>query len=114
MLAAYPQVPTGYDLGIGCAVHSYDGKLFFGIIADTDAAPDADHLRDFLVLSFQELRHSAALKKARRAGGVKPEAGRQGAAPAGPAQAVSPESTRAEAPTAACPAPVVQHSKEAA
>ena len=31
MLAAYPQVPTGYDLGVGCAVHSYDGKLFVGL-----------------------------------------------------------------------------------
>jgi diacylglycerol O-acyltransferase len=114
MLAAYPQVPTGYDLGVGCAVHSYDGKLFFGIIADTDAAPDVDHLRDFLVLSFEELRHSAALKKTRRAGGGKPEAGRQREEPAGPAQAVIPESETAEAPAAACPAPVVQHSKEAA
>jgi len=67
MLAAYPQVPTGYDLGVGCAVHSYDGKLFWGIIADTDAAPDVERLRDFLVLSFQELRRSAAMKKARKA-----------------------------------------------
>jgi len=64
MLAAYPQVPTGWDLGVGCAVHSYDGKLFFGLIADTHAAPDVDRLRDFLVLSFDELRRAAAQKKA--------------------------------------------------
>ena len=114
MLAAYPQVPTGYDLGVGCAAHSYDGKLFFGIIADTDAAPDVDHLRDFLVLSFQELHHSAALKKTRRAGGAKPGAGRQREEPAEPARAVTPESEKAQAPAAASPAPVVQHSKEAA
>jgi diacylglycerol O-acyltransferase len=114
MLAAYPQVPTGYDLGVGCAAHSYDGKLFFGIIADTDAAPDVDHLRDFLVLSFRELHHSAALRKTRQAGGAKPEAGRQREEPAEPARAVTPESEKAEAPTTASPAPVVQHSKEAA
>jgi len=68
MLAAYPQVPTGYDLGVGCAVHSYDGKLCFGLIADAHAAPDVDRLRDFLVLAFQELRRSTAMKKARREG----------------------------------------------
>jgi diacylglycerol O-acyltransferase len=65
MLAAYPQVPTGYDLGVGCAVHSYDGNLFFGFIADTGAAPDVDRLRDYLVVSFQELLRSATLKKSR-------------------------------------------------
>jgi len=63
MLAAYPQVPTGWDLGVGCAVHSYDGKLFFGLIADTHAAPDVDRLRDFLLLSFDELHRSAIQKK---------------------------------------------------
>ncbi len=77
MLAAYPQVPTGYDLGVGCAVHSYDGKLFFGLIADTDAAPDVDRLRDFLVVSFEELRHAAASKKVRSAKRKRPRTGRQ-------------------------------------
>lgn len=67
MVAAYPQVPTGWDLGVGLAAHSYDGKLFFGLVADTHAAPDADRLRDFLVLSFHELRRSAALKRSRSA-----------------------------------------------
>src|SRR5215470_101509 len=61
MLATYPQVPTGWDLGVGCAVHSYNGKLFFGLIADTVAAPDVNRLRDFLAQSFGEL-HSAAQK----------------------------------------------------
>jgi diacylglycerol O-acyltransferase len=65
MIASYPQVPTGYDLGVGCAVHSYDGKLFFGLIADAQAAPDVDRLRDLIALSFQELCESAKLKKAR-------------------------------------------------
>ena len=63
MLAAYPQVPTGYELGVGCAVHSYDGKLFFGFIADTEAAPDVQRLRDFLIAAFGELRDAAARKR---------------------------------------------------
>jgi len=29
LIAAYPQVPTGYELGINVAVQSYNGKLFF-------------------------------------------------------------------------------------
>jgi len=89
MLAAYPQVPTGWDLGVGCAAHSYDGKLFFGLLGDTDAAPDVERLRDFLVLSFHELRKSAALKKQR-------------------------SDHRATRGAASPPAPATDHSKEAA
>jgi hypothetical protein len=66
MIAAYPQVPTGYELGIGCAVQSYDGKLFFGLIADADVAPDVHRLRDFIQSSFQELCRAAGVKKAPR------------------------------------------------
>ena len=62
MLACYPQVPTGYDLGVNCAVQSYDGKLCWGLIADTHAAPDVDRLRDFLSVSFRELCRSAGVK----------------------------------------------------
>ena len=63
MIASYPQVPTGYELGIGCAVQSYDGKIFFGLTSDTDAAPDAHRLRDFIRTSFAELCRAAGLKK---------------------------------------------------
>jgi hypothetical protein len=62
MLSAYPQVPTGYDLGVGCAVQSYDGKLCFGLIADAHAAADVDRLRDFLYPSFEELCLAAGVK----------------------------------------------------
>jgi diacylglycerol O-acyltransferase / wax synthase len=114
MLAAYPQVPTGYDLGVGCAMHSYDGKLFFGIIADTHAAPDVERLRDFLVLSFQELCQAAALKKARSVRGVVQVTVGQQEEPAEPARAAAPESPKAETSTAASPASTVDDSKEAA
>ena len=65
MIASYPQVPTGYELGIGCAAQSYDGKLGFGITSDADAAPDAHRLRDFIRVSFAELCRAAGVKKAR-------------------------------------------------
>ena len=114
MLAAYPQVPTGWDLGVGCAVHSYNGKLFFGFIADTDAAPDVERLRDFLVLAFDELRRSAASKKARGAKQAARAAQTQQEEPAKPVRAASPESTKAEPPAAGGPVRVVGHTKEAA
>ena len=59
MVAAYPQVPTGYDLGINCAVESYDGKLFFGLVADAQAGSDVNRLRDFLYVAFRELCQAA-------------------------------------------------------
>lgn len=111
MLAAYPQVPTGWDLGVGCAAHSYDGKLFFGLIADTHAAPDVHRLRDFLVLSFHELRRSAALKKGR---GVRRAADVSRTDQEQPAGAVALKSMDAKLPAAGDLASVVGHSKEAA
>jgi diacylglycerol O-acyltransferase len=62
MIATYPQVPTGYELGINCAVASYDGKLFFGLIADAQVAPDVKRLRDFLYVAFEELLRAAQKK----------------------------------------------------
>jgi len=63
MLASYPQVPTGYELGIGCAAQSYDGKICFGLTSDTDAAPDANRLRDFIRVAFAELCRAAGVKR---------------------------------------------------
>jgi diacylglycerol O-acyltransferase len=111
MLAAYPQVPTGWDLGVGCAVHSYDGKLFFGLLADTDAAPDVDRLRDFLVLSFEELRRSAALRKARGAPGTTWVARSRQKDETDLARGAASQTMDAEPSPAA---PVAGHSKEAA
>jgi diacylglycerol O-acyltransferase / wax synthase len=114
MLAAYPQVPTGYDLGVGCAVHSYDEKLFFGLIADTHAAPDVDRLRDFLVLSIQELRRSAAVKKARVGKGIEQVAGAKKEEQAEPVPAAVSQATCAEVNLENAAAAVVGHTKEAA
>jgi diacylglycerol O-acyltransferase len=66
MLALYPQVPTGYELGIGCAAQSYDGKIFFGLTADSVAAPDVHRLRDFIRTSFAELCRAAGVRRTAR------------------------------------------------
>ncbi len=64
LIACYPQVPTGYELGINVAVQSYDGRLYFGLIADAHVAPDVGRLRDFLHAAFRELCRAAGIKKA--------------------------------------------------
>jgi len=66
LLASYPQVPTGYELGIGVAVQSYNGKLCFGITADAHVVPDAERLRDYIGQAFDELAKAAGLRKAHR------------------------------------------------
>ncbi|HUA61093.1 MAG TPA: WS/DGAT domain-containing protein, partial [Verrucomicrobiae bacterium] len=63
MIASYPQVPTGYELGVGIAVQSYDGKLFFGLNADADVVADVARMRDYIRASFRDLCHAAGRKK---------------------------------------------------
>jgi len=100
MVASYPHVPTGYELGVGVAVQSYDGKLFFGVTADAHVAPDAERLRDYIMTSFHELAKAAGVKPAPRpakprAKRAKPRAKRtmaaEGPAPAEEREASQPE-----------------------
>jgi hypothetical protein len=67
MIASYPQVPTGYELGIGVAVQSYDGKMFFGLIADAEAASDITRFRDFIRDAYRDLCRAAGISKPKRA-----------------------------------------------
>lgn len=114
MLTAYPQVPTGWDLGVGCAVQSYNGKLFFGLIADTHAAPDVERLRDFLVASFHELRRSAAAKKVRVAQRLARATAKREEQEAAPVSAITQEPANAVAPSASAATAPAGHTKEAA
>ncbi len=66
MIASYPQVPTGYELGVGVAAQSYAGKLCFGLTADSHAAPDVERLRDFIKSSFEELAAAAGIRKPKK------------------------------------------------
>lgn len=63
MLAHYPLVPIAFEMGIGCGVTSYDQKLYFGLMADAEAAPDVDRLKEFLDQAFVELRSAAGVSK---------------------------------------------------
>jgi diacylglycerol O-acyltransferase / wax synthase len=75
MVASYPQVPTGYELGLAVAVQSYDGKLFFGLTADAHVAPDVARLRDAIQVSFADLAKAAGVKRGRSRPSV-PRAGK--------------------------------------
>ena len=58
MLRCYPYVPIGGDIGINCAVLTYDGTAYFGLTGDAHAAPDLGRLEKFLTTSFAALRKS--------------------------------------------------------
>jgi diacylglycerol O-acyltransferase len=61
MIAYYPYVPVGYAIGVGCAIMSYDQKLYFGLTSDVQAMPDVERLKQFLDESFVELRKAAGV-----------------------------------------------------
>jgi hypothetical protein len=48
-------------MGVGCGVTSYNQKLYFGLIADPNAAPDVVRLKEFLDQAFVELRSAAGV-----------------------------------------------------
>jgi diacylglycerol O-acyltransferase / wax synthase len=84
MLASYPHVPTGYELGMGCAVQSYDGKMFFGLTADAVAGADVKRLRDFICNSWRDLCRAAGVARRRHrpaAGPAKPRTGHKAGKP---------------------------------
>lgn len=62
MIAQYPFVPIGYNLGMGTAIFSYDQKLFFGIGADTAAMADVEKFREILDECYNELREAAGVE----------------------------------------------------
>lgn len=67
MLSWYPYVPIGGEMGLNCAVLTYDGRAFFGFSADVNAAPEVDRLPKLVQESFAALRKSAGVRKRRPA-----------------------------------------------
>lgn len=76
MAAIYPYVPIGGEMGMNCAVLTYDGMAYFGFIGDAGATPDVECFEKFVGESFAEIC---------KAMGVRPQsktASRKKAAPA--------------------------------
>jgi len=67
MLSCYPYVPIGGEMGMNCAVLTYDGTAFFGFGGDAYAIPDLRRMEKLLTTSFAELKKAVGLRAARRA-----------------------------------------------
>lgn len=63
MLAHYPYVPIGYGLGLGCAIFSYNKKLYFGLSSDAGAMDDVSFFKKKLDEVFAEMLAIAKEKK---------------------------------------------------
>jgi diacylglycerol O-acyltransferase len=59
--AHYPLMPITWEMGVGCAVTSYNQKLYFALMADAKAAPDVERLGAFLTEAYVELRSAAGV-----------------------------------------------------
>ena len=69
----HPLVPIASEYAVGVAAVSYDGTVFFGVVADPDTVPDLEVLLSAMRASVEELLSAA------RADGVAPEDGAAGA-----------------------------------
>jgi diacylglycerol O-acyltransferase len=56
LLSAYPYVPIGGEMGMNCAVLSYNGTLFVGFTGDAPAIPDIAELAKFFKESYLDFR----------------------------------------------------------
>jgi diacylglycerol O-acyltransferase len=67
MLSAYPYVPIGGEMGINCAVLTYNGTAFIGLTTDVNAVPDLPALERVLAEGFVELAKAAGIRPKREA-----------------------------------------------
>jgi len=63
MIAWYPYVPIGGEMGVNCAILSYNGNAYFGFSCDVGAVPDPENLEKFVKQSFAELYASSNRQK---------------------------------------------------
>jgi WS/DGAT/MGAT family acyltransferase len=58
----YPLVPLAAEHALGVAAFSYDGNVFFGVVADPDAVPDLDVFLAGMSASAEELLSAARVQ----------------------------------------------------
>ena len=56
LIAQYPYVPIGYGIGLGCAIFSYNQKLYFGLSSDAQAMPDVEKFKELIDDVFEDLK----------------------------------------------------------
>ncbi len=85
MLACYPYVPIGGEMGMNCAMLTYNGVAYFGFTGDVNAAPDLQRFERFLAAAFADLRKLTSPARSRN------RQGRKRAIPIAPAVTPPPE-----------------------
>jgi diacylglycerol O-acyltransferase len=70
MLAMIPQVPLLENIGLGIALMSYHGRVFWGFTADYDLVPDLDEFVDCIRRSFVALAGAAGVEVSGSEGGA--------------------------------------------
>ena len=61
----YPSIPLTENRAVSIGVTSYRGKVFFGLVADRDAVPDADVLAQCIDEALVELVETVGTRRAR-------------------------------------------------
>jgi diacylglycerol O-acyltransferase / wax synthase len=61
MLSVYPHVPLFENQGLGVALLSYAGNLYWGVTGDWDQVPDLQHFSKAIMESFSELCDAAGV-----------------------------------------------------
>ena len=62
LLEMYPKVPLLENTGLGVALFSYDGRMFWGFNADPALIPDLAAFVSLVKTSFGELRDRSRLR----------------------------------------------------
>lgn len=62
ILVHYPLLPVAPGMGLNMGVFSYNHRLHFGYIADTNAAPDVEFFAQCVDEGFAELREAAGVQ----------------------------------------------------
>jgi WS/DGAT/MGAT family acyltransferase len=64
LVAMYPQVPLLQNIGLGIALMSYDGQVFWGFNADYNLVPDVADFASLIAASFAKLAETAGVNLA--------------------------------------------------
>jgi diacylglycerol O-acyltransferase len=59
--AYYAHIPVGHQMGLACAIFSYNQKIFIDFVADEAACPDVETLKAFFESEFDELKAAAGV-----------------------------------------------------
>lgn len=66
MLACYPYVPIGGEMGMNCAVLTYNGTAYFGFTGDVHAIPDLKALPKALLAGFAQLKKEVGIRETKQ------------------------------------------------